>query len=195
MKSLVDFYNDTAEVWAKDWYENEALLPYLKKFISYLPNNPKILELCCGAGYDSMRLAKLGADVVGIDISEKELEIAREHNPELKFYNRDILKSYKDLGEFNGLVCVAGLIHIENKDMELAFKNMSEVLKDNSYIFLVVKDGDEIKTSTNFNGENYERNFICYTLDKLKEYSKDYFEFVEELESQDVWKYYIFKNK
>ena len=43
------------------------------------------------------------------------------------------------------------------------------------------------------NGVEYDRNFICHTLQELVEYSAGYFEFVEELEKQGDWRYYIFK--
>ena len=35
MKSCIDFYDDSASVWADDWYANEQLLPYLKKWAAY----------------------------------------------------------------------------------------------------------------------------------------------------------------
>lgn len=53
MKVTKDFYNQTAKEWADKWYEDESLLPYLQQFINYLPQNPRILDLCCGAGYES----------------------------------------------------------------------------------------------------------------------------------------------
>lgn len=192
MKNLIDFYNDSAQLWA-EWYDNETLLPYLKKFLTYLPKKPRILDLCCGAGYESMRLSKLGASVVGIDISEEELKIARDRNPSIEFYNKNILQSYADLGEFDGLICVAGLVHIEESQLTLAFSHMYEILKNNSYILIVVKDGCEIKETCEYNGEIYERKFISYTLDKLIQHSNMYFNFVEEMKSENKWRYYIFK--
>jgi len=30
MKTLIDYYDDFAEMWANKWYLNEELLPYLK---------------------------------------------------------------------------------------------------------------------------------------------------------------------
>jgi hypothetical protein len=56
MRNTKDFYNKTAGEWADKWYEDEALLPYLKEFISFLSQNPNVLDLCCGAGYESMRM-------------------------------------------------------------------------------------------------------------------------------------------
>lgn len=193
MKDLIDFYDDSASEWEKNWYDNETLLPYLKEFLMYLPQNPKVLDLCCGAGYESMRLKNLGCDVVGADLSEKSLEIARRRNPDIPFYNRDMLVSYSDLGMFDGLVCIAGIVHVFKEDLKTAFCNMHEVVKDGGYIFIVVKDGDEVIQTSEFNGEVYARHFVQYTLDKLEFYTDGLFKFEKELESQDKWRYYIFK--
>lgn len=78
MKTLIDYYDDFAETWAERWYQNEELLPYLKQFVQLLPKNAKVLDLCCGAGYESMRLNKLDVNVVGIDLSEKSIEVAKQ---------------------------------------------------------------------------------------------------------------------
>jgi len=193
MKSLIDYYDDFAESWADRWYPNETLKPYLKDFLSFLPLKPRVLDLCCGAGYESMRLNQLGADVVGVDLSEKSIEIAKHRNPTIKFYVKDMLKSYADLGQFDGVACIAGLIHLEEKNIETAFKNIYEVLNNGGYALIVVKDGDEITKSIEIDGEQYAREFYCYTLEKLKKHSSKYFSFEKELQSQDKWRYYIFK--
>ena len=195
MKSLIEYYDDFAEKWAEKWYEDESLLPYLKQFIEYLPKGARVLDLCCGAGYESMRMNNLGVNVVGVDLSEKSIELAQKRNPEISFYVKDMIKSYADLSLFDGLACIAGLIHLPENMLELAFKNMHEVLKDNAYAFIVVKDGDKITKSVEVEGEEYAREFYCYTLDKIKQHSNKYFDFVEELQPDGDWRYYILKKK
>lgn len=195
MKSLIDYYDDFAEMWAERWYANESLLPYLKQFVALLPKNARVLDLCCGAGYESMRLKKLGINVVGADLSEKSIELAKQRNPEIKFYVKDMLKSYADLGLFDGVACIAGLVHLPEDKLELAFKNMYEVLKDNSYLFIVVRNGDKITKSVEVEGQEYAREFYCYTLDKIKQHSNKYFDFVKELQPDRDWRYYILKKK
>lgn len=193
MKSLIDYYDDYAQNWADEWYGNETLLPYLKEFISMLSKNPKVLDLCCGAGYESMRLKNLGANVVGADLSEKSIEIAKAKNPDIEFYVKDMLKSYKDIGLFDGVACIAGLVHLAESNLKTAFKNMAEVLKEDGYILVVVKDGDKIVKSIEVEGQHYAREFYCYTLNKLQENSMQYFIFEKELISDTQWRYYIFK--
>lgn len=196
MKNTIDYYNDSAEKWAEEWYTNESVLPYLKHLMKLLPNNPTVVDLCCGAGYESMRLKNLGANVIGLDLSENSIKIAKERNPEIPFYVQDMLQDYSYIGKVDGLICVAGLIHLENNKLTTAFSNMHNILKDNAFTLIVVREGTgKRKESSNvtYNGVEYDRNFICHTLQELVEYSAGYFEFVEELEKQGDWRYYIFK--
>ena len=196
MKNTIDYYNDTAEKWAEEWYNNESVLPYLKHLMTLLPKNPTIVDLCCGAGYESMRLKNLGAKVIGLDLSKNSIKIAKERNPEISFYVQDMLKDYSYVGKVDGLICVAGLIHLENDKLPLAFQNMHTILNDNAYTLIVVREGSGKRKESSlvtYNGIDYDRNFICHTIEELVTYSKGYFEFVEKLEDQGDWRYYIFK--
>jgi 2-polyprenyl-3-methyl-5-hydroxy-6-metoxy-1,4-benzoquinol methylase len=196
MKKTIDYYNDSAEKWAEEWYSNESVLPYLKHLMNLLPKNPTVIDLCCGAGYESMRLKNLGANVIGLDLSDKSIEIAKQKNPQISFYVQDMLQDYTYVGTADGLICVAGLIHLENDKLTTAFKNMHNVLNPNAYTLIVVREGSGKREQSSFvtyNNVQYDRNFICHTLQELKTYSNGYFEFVEELEQQGDWRYYIFK--
>ncbi|MBR2467591.1 MAG: class I SAM-dependent methyltransferase [Clostridia bacterium] len=196
MKNTIEYYDDSAEKWAEEWYNNESVLPYLKHLMTLLPKNPTIVDLCCGAGYESMRLKNLGAKVIGLDLSKNSIKIAKERNPEISFYVQDMLKDYSYVGKVDGLICVAGLIHLENDKLPLAFQNMHTILNDNAYTLIVVREGSGKRKESSlvtYNGIDYDRNFICHTIDELVTYSKGYFEFVEKLEDQGDWRYYIFK--
>lgn len=196
MKDCKDFYNDSAQLWADNWYENNSLLPYLKALINYTnKKHPKILDLGCGAGYESMRLNSLGADVIGIDFSEKELEIAKNRNPNVKFFERDILQSYKDLGKFDGIACIGVIVHFKGAKLKKIFKNMCEVLNKDGVLLLVFKEGKGYHSTSVYNGQEYERNFVYHTKENLISVMNDEFYFVEDLISNDDWKYFIFKKK
>lgn len=195
MKTLIDYYDDYAEAWAEKWYADSTLLPYLTEFVKLLPSNATVLDLCCGAGYESKRLTNLGVKVVGVDLSKKSIEIAKQHNPNLNFFVKDMLLPYTDLGKFNGVACIAGLVHLPEDKLEVAFKNMHDVLLDGGYVFVAVKNGDKVIKSIEVDGKEYAREFYCYTLTKLIEHSTKYFNFINELESKDDWKYYIFQKK
>lgn len=198
MKNIKDFYNKTAIEWADKWYKDETLLPYLIEFISYLPKKPRILDLCCGAGYESMRMQRLGANVTGLDFSEESIRIAKERNPNITFVVEDILNDYSFLGKFDGCAVIAGLVHLPNEKLAKAFQEIFKVLNEGGFLFAVVKDGigKNPKASYSYiNGEDYDRDFYLHSLEELKQYSLGKFGFVREilLGEESTWKYYIFK--
>lgn len=198
MKDTKDFYNKTALEWTNKWHEDESLLPYLKEFINCLAQNPRILDLCCGAGYESMRMQRLGANVIGLDFSEESIRIAKERNPDIKFVIEDMLDDYSYLGKFDDCAVIAGLVHLPNEKLSKAFEQIHKVLNDDSFLFVAVKygNGKNLKSSyTTIDGEEYDRGFYLHTLEELKLYSLGKFDFVREIliDKESQWKYYIFK--
>ncbi len=197
MKSTKDFYNKIAHEMASEWYGNDTMLPCHRNFISRFPEKPRILDLCCGAGYESMRMRSLGAEVVGIDFSEESIKIARTKNPDIMFYIGDMLEDFSYAGVFDGVAVLAGLIHIPNEKLRRAFLNISQVLKDDGLLLAVVVDGTgklEKKSFVTIDGEEYDREFYAHTKKELVDYTKGIFEFVDEIPSDSsAWKNYIFK--
>lgn len=198
MKSVKDFYNKTCIDWADKWYENEEMIPFLKKFTEKLSSKPRILDLCCGAGYESMRLNKLGAEVVGIDISEESIKIARDRNPNIKFYVGDILEDFSYINQVDGIICVAGLIHIPFEKLRDTFYNSSKVLKKNGLYLITIKEGtgkQKKQSYVTIDGINFDREFYAHTKEELIKSSKGIFEYIEELipDENNIWKTYIFK--
>ncbi len=74
MGDLQKYYDATAGETAKEWYPNTVLLPTLRELVALLPKRPRVLDLGCGAGYESMRLHSLGAEIVGIDFSPESIK-------------------------------------------------------------------------------------------------------------------------
>lgn len=198
MKGTKDFYNKTASEWANKWYEDESMVPYLMEFINYLPQNPRVLDLCCGAGYESMRLENLGAEVTGLDFSEESIKIAKKLNPHIKFVVEDMLNDYSYVGKFHGCAVIAGLIHLPNHKLSKVFEEVYKVISDDGFLFIAVKDGigkSEKSSYTTIEGEEYDRDFYFHTLEELKLYSSKKFDFEKEilLDKDSLWKYYIFR--
>lgn len=197
MKNTKDFYNITAQQWADKWYDDESMLPCLRDFISLLPLNPHVLDLCCGAGYESMRMKRLGAEVIGLDYSEESIRIARERNPEIVFYIDDMLNDYSYLGRFDGVAAIAALTNLQINNLKQAFQMIYKVLKEKSILLVVVQDGTgkRDQSCTIIDGKEYDRDFYYHTLEELVQYSEAIFEFVREIfpDANSTWKNYIFR--
>jgi len=160
------FYDATAKSWADNWYENEKMVPLLQHIISALPPTPRILDVGCGAGYESMRLHNLGAQAVGIDISEKSIAIAKEKNPGSEFHVMNLFAIDSGLGLFDGAVAIASLIHIPENTLLLAFESIARVLHPGGRLFIVFSKGNgknygyaEEKSVTEIDGIQHNRHF------------------------------------
>jgi len=198
MKNTKDFYNKTAKEWADKWYGDDSMIPYLKEFFTCLPKNPRVLDLCCGAGYESMRMQILGAEVTGVDFSEESIQIAEERNSGINFVVEDMLNDYSYLGKFDGCAVIAGLVHLQNEKLAKAFDRIEKVLNEDGVLFIAIKEGTgkNLQSSyTSIEGEDYDRDFYMHTLGELKVNSFGKFEFVKEISpnEESLWKYYIFK--
>lgn len=79
--------------------------------------NPRILDVGCGGGILSEALAKAGAQVIGLDLSEASIQVAKQHAQ-----NQGILIDYRhesiqnvaeqEAGTFDVIVCMEMLEHV-----------------------------------------------------------------------------------
>ena len=137
------FYNLTAEKTADEWYENHVLMPSIEEFVALLPENPRVLDLGCGGGYESMRLVKAGARVVGVDFSRESIRIAQERCPGVDFMLMDFRKLERErLGTFDGVFACASLIHISPDELPGVFTQMRNILNPNGLVLAILREGE-----------------------------------------------------
>ena len=164
------FYDLTAERTADEWYKEEILKPTIIEFVKLLPEHPRVLDLGCGPGHESMRLNFSGAHVTGIDFSEECIRIARERTPQCHFEVMDIRELDDRLGNFHGVFACASLIHIDAQTMPEVIKRIRNVLVNPGYVELVIQEGEGIKDSMSLlevDGRKLQRTVYCYTKDTL----------------------------
>ena len=197
MKGVQEYYDKTAAEWAAEGYGDEAYLPCLDEFLSLLPPGGRVLDLCCGTGYESFRLRRRGFRPVGLDFSGESLAIAREKNPDVPFFQGSMLEPYPQVGQVDGTICIAGLVPGENPDLPLAFRRMSEALKPGGYLLVSVRYGTgrmEERSITEIDGQTYDRNFIAHNEEELSAAAGESFALVREMPSDmKIWAYYLFQ--
>jgi len=196
-KNVRDYYDKTAADWAEKWYADDSALPLLQAFMGLLPAKPRVLDLCCGAGYESMRMAALGAVVTGLDFSEASIAIARERNPGLTFHVGDMLGDYSHVGPVDAIVCIAGLVHLSAEQLRTAFERMNDVLRPGGRTLFVIRHGvgrQAQSSDVTVDGECYDRAFYAHTLEELMQASAGIFAFSQEIPDQEpsFWRNYVF---
>jgi 2-polyprenyl-3-methyl-5-hydroxy-6-metoxy-1,4-benzoquinol methylase len=100
----------------------------------------RILEIGCGSGFISLELARLGCNVFGIDISEKSIKAAKQtargnSNSGNLFYKVSSLEETPELIEFDNLVFVGAMHHLQNLDKVI--EKCEKLLAPNGRIIVV----------------------------------------------------------
>jgi len=101
-----------------------------------LLKNLEILDIGCGGGLISEPMARLGANVTGIDAAEKNIKIASLHGKQSKLNINYLTKSpeqLKEIEKFDVILNLEIIEHVENVDLYL--KSCFKLLKKNGLMF------------------------------------------------------------
>jgi SAM-dependent methyltransferase len=79
----------------------------------------RVLDVCCGAGYAAAGAAERGAEVVGVDFSPAQVEMARARNPSVRFELGDGCDLPFADGSFDAVVNAIGVPHLPDPDLGL----------------------------------------------------------------------------
>jgi cyclopropane fatty-acyl-phospholipid synthase-like methyltransferase len=107
-------YNQIAEQYlaTKD-PEDPLALSALQDLASLLPSEAAVLDLGCGAGVPVTRwLADKGSAVTGVDVSAKQLELARTYVAEGTFIKADMTEVVFGPESFDAVVAFLSIIHV-----------------------------------------------------------------------------------
>lgn len=111
-----------------------------------------ILDCSCGIGTQAIGLALNGHSVFASDLSSKAVERAKFESQKLGLNMRFAVSDFRELGvqipgEFDVVIsCDNSIPHLlTNEDLLLAFKNMSEKVRNGGTILLSMRDYDFIR--------------------------------------------------
>ena len=168
------FYDATADEVAERWYANDVLMPAIREFLSHLPPNPRVLDLGCGPGHESMRLASAGATVVGLDFSVECIRVAKERCPQCQFEVADFRDLDTRFGKFHGVFAAASIIHVSPDELPQAMGRIADVLEDGGHLLAIVQDGKGVRESWPVvAGRKIKRTVYLYRLDDLASAAAD----------------------
>ncbi len=126
-------------------------LPKIKQEIvdNYIEKNNILLDIGMGTGTFTILCAKKGAQVTGIDFSEKMLEIANRHikdeelNGTINIIKMPIVNLDKQFSDnsFDKITSILCFSELYQKEQDYALDQIARILKDNGEFILV----DEVK--------------------------------------------------
>src|SRR5688572_17868331 len=166
MDDIIAKYNKTADEYAKNRIGTEDTAE-LQKLRSYLSPAAKILDVGCAAGRDTRILKDMGFDVVGSDLAEKLLTIARKENPDIEFVLADMRTlPFKDQ-TFDAIWASAVLHHIDKPQMPIVLKEFWRVLNAGGLVYIHTKAGQGRLRTEEAIVQDETREFELITADEL----------------------------
>lgn len=137
----VEFYRDHAEqfdavrsrtLFEKDW---------LDAFLALVPDGGTVLDAGCGAGEPIGRyIADAGYELVGLDMSEPLLALARQRLPDAVFYHAD-LRSFELDRKFDGIIAWDSFFHLAQDAQEEALHRFARHASDQAVLMFTSGTG------------------------------------------------------
>lgn len=138
----VKIYDEIAEKYAKIFDKDLSDIPFIKKFLTYVKPKGKILDLGCGTGRITSEYVKKGFDSIGVDLSEKMIDIAKKNHPKIKFICKNMRKIEFKPESFEAISLAYSLFHLEKRDVPAFLKKISVFLKKEGILFMVIQEGE-----------------------------------------------------
>src|SRR5258708_3414199 len=109
---IINGYNQAAEAYlqVRNTFDNTR---YLEVFISLLQSGSHILDLGCGAGIPVDKLlVERGFAIKGVDISTRQIELARQNVPQANFEVKDMSGILPGEYTVDGIISLYAIYHL-----------------------------------------------------------------------------------
>lgn len=165
VKEYIEYFN------SKDLHGNVQFQREIDILINSLKNGSTILDVGTAIGdYPKYLTEKCNKSfkIIGIDSSKNMIEVARKNAPKATFEVMDMRKLDFPKHFFDGILCLATLIHVNDDNALRILENFDFILKSNGIIIINVMEhlsGDkELYGEEPFNPK-YNTYFNRYTKD------------------------------
>src|SRR5690242_4316804 len=134
---VADGYNAIAQryfTWS-DLDPSPQRMRYLNRLLELLTPAAAVLELGCGAGIPVTRALAETCRVTGVDISEAQIELARQHVPGATLIHADKTQLDFPPASFDAVVAFYSLIHIPREEQAGLLGRMARWLRPGGLLF------------------------------------------------------------
>lgn len=169
----INTYNDSAQSLA-DKFDNlgARVSDIIETFTLVNKDNPRVLEIGCGNGRDAQEILKHTNNYLGVDVSEKLIELAKQKVPSGQFIVTDI-EEYSLPTELDIIFAFASLIHVAKESLQNIFNDIFASLNQGGVFRLSLKYADEYVESIKTD-EFGTRTYYLYSDNDIKEMAQGF---------------------
>ena len=143
---LVESYDRVAERYAEQFFTELDRKPFdrdlLDRYAETIRGHGKVCDLGCGPGHVARYLQARGVEVLGVDISPRVVEVARQLTPGIRFDQGDMRALDLLDSSLAGVVAFYSIIHLARSVVPRALDEMMRVLRPGGVALISVHGGE-----------------------------------------------------
>ena len=140
----------------------------LQRFASLVGSERPVLDLGCGPGHTTARLASLGLSATGVDLSPKMIEKAAALFPQARFAVGDFLALHYKSSSIAGILAFYCIVHLTRDQLQPAFAEMFRVLADGGVLLLSFHVGSEVVRAERFLDTSASLDFSFFQPEQIE---------------------------
>jgi len=143
----MEVFDQLAEMYQGEHSHNPFETALVERLSSLVPPGSTVLDLGCGTGVPTAKiLTESGHRVIGVDVSEGMLKLAREQVPAAEFRHADLRDLPGDFGSFEAVTSFFTLLMLSRAEIDGALRKTAGWLKPGGYfaVGMVNMDADSL---------------------------------------------------
>jgi predicted TPR repeat methyltransferase len=149
----MEAFDQLAELYQGEHSHNPHQAALIARIDSLVPAGAPVLDLGCGTGVPTARIfTESGRRVVGVDVAEGMLRLAREQVPAAEFLRADVRDLPDDLGRFGAVTAFFSLLMLSRADIEKTLGRVTGWLQPGGLFGLSMVDLDADSLPVEFMG-------------------------------------------
>ncbi len=146
----------------------------LDRFAQSFTKDSLVCDAGCGpSGHIGRYLFDQGIPVLGVDIADRCVELARENNPQMRFERCDMGALPFAEETFDGMIAYYSIIDTPKSQVDRFFREFQRVLKPGGRLLVAVKAGATEGYLKELLGIKTEIYFALFTQEEIKRYYED----------------------
>ncbi len=142
----------------------------LNFFAELVSGNGQVCDIGCGPGQIAAHLHGQGADALGVDLSPKMVDQARQLYPKIRFEQADMRALPFADDTLAGITAFYSVIHIPRADVTGVLREFRRVLKPDGWLLLAFHIGDIVQHVDAFFEQPVSLDFTYFQTSEMRGY-------------------------
>jgi len=135
-------YDELAEKYLQIRKLEARDITFINLLFERVSRDGRILDLGCGSGVPLTRMMAERYIVIGIDISQNQIDLARKNVPGVEFIKQDMTAITFPEGSFDAVISYLAILHVPRDEKICLFKNIFKILKKGGILLMAIGQDD-----------------------------------------------------